>query len=239
MFQLISLLLIAVFKFTLPVFKYYEKQVLNQFEKRKVSTDLQKDVTIVLTMKVVGCESYLTTKSNEVFSWIRTIIFAVIIAFIIRAFLFTNYIVDGESMLPTMNDGDRLVVNKLVYKLYEPERFDLIVFHANSQADYIKRVIGLPGDHIEYKNDVLYINGEPYEEPYLNDMKVNGERLTQDFTLQQIIGKETVPENSVFVLGDNRRNSTDSRHLGVIPYDDIVGEVNIKYWPLSDLNLYH
>ncbi|MFA8438789.1 signal peptidase I [Pueribacillus sp. YX66] len=181
----------------------------------------------------------MTTKRNEVFSWIRTILFAVIIAFLIRAFLFTNYIVEGDSMLPTMHHGDRLVVNKLVYKLYEPERFDVIVFHATSQADYIKRIIGLPGDHIEYKNDVLYINGEPYDEPFLDEMKMNGERLTHDFTLQQIIGKETVPENTVFVLGDNRRNSTDSRNLGVIPFDQIVGEVNVKYWPFADLEFYH
>lgn len=187
----------------------------------------------------MGCESYLATKGNEFFSWIRTIILAVIIAFLIRAFLFSNYIVDGESMLPTMNHGDRLIVNKLVYKLYEPERFDLIVFHTNSSSDYIKRVIGLPGDRIEYKNDVLYINGEPYEEAFLDDLRKDVEQLTHDFTLQQIIGKETVPENTVFVLGDNRRHSTDSRQLGVIPYDQIVGEVNVKYWPFSDFEFFH
>lgn len=188
----------------------------------------------------MGCESYLTTKNNEVFSWIRTIILAVIIAFLIRAFLFTNYIVDGDSMLPSMHHGDRLVVNKLVYKLYEPERFDIVVFHASSQVDYIKRIIGLPGDHVEYKNDVLYINGEPYDESYLDEMRPpNGERYTEDFTLQEIIGKETVPENTVFVLGDNRQNSTDSRNLGVIPLEQIVGEVNVKYWPFSDFQFYH
>lgn len=183
----------------------------------------------------------MTTKNNEVSSWIRTILLAVIIAFLIRAFLFTNYIVEGDSMLPTMHNGDRLVVNKLVYKIYEPERFDVIVFHANSQVDYIKRIIGLPGDHIAFKGDVLYINGEPYDEPYLEEMKANVQSgtYTNDFTLEEIIGKETIPEDTVFILGDNRQNSTDSRNLGVVQIDEIVGKVNVKYWPFSDFEFYH
>ena len=199
---------------------------------------MQRSVTIILNICAMGCGSYLTTKRSEVFSWIRTILLAVMIAFILRAFLFENYIVEGDSMLPTMHHGDRLVVNKFNYQFSEPERFDVIVFHASSHADYIKRIIGLPGDRIEYKEDVLYINGEPYDEPFLDEIRQPGETLTYDFTLQQIIGKETVPENSVFVLGDNRRNSTDSRNLGVISFDDIVGEVNLKYWPIADFEFY-
>ncbi|PWA12823.1 signal peptidase I [Pueribacillus theae] len=180
------------------------------------------------------------SKNKELFSWVKTIVVAIIIAFIIRAFLFTNYIVEGDSMLPTMHNGDRLIVNKIGYKIFKPERFDIVVFHANENVDYIKRVIGLPGDQIEYKNDILYINGEQYDEPYLDELKQSFDGLfTYNFTTEEIIGQKTVPENTVFVLGDNRQDSADSRIIGVIPYDNIVGEVNIKYWPLSDLHFYH
>ena len=181
------------------------------------------------------------SKKQELASWIKTLVFAVVIALIIRTFLFTNYIVEGESMMPTMHDGDRLIVNKIAYKLDKPERFDIVVFHVDRGADYIKRVIGLPGDEIAYRNDTLYVNGEPVEEPYLEDYKeeVGNRLLTENFTLDEIIGQKTVPENTVFVLGDNRMNSTDSRMIGVVPISQIVGEVNIKYWPLSDFRFFH
>ena len=98
----------------------------------------------------------------------------------------------------------------------EPERFDIVVFHAPEQKDYIKRVIGLPGDKVEYKNDTLYINGKAYSEPYLDEYKdeLNGGALTDDFTLKDITEEETVPEGEIFVMGDNRRFSKDSRHIG-------------------------
>lgn len=174
----------------------------------------------------------MNTKS-EVFSWIKTIVVAVIIAVLIRTFLFTNYIVEGESMLPNMNDNDRLIVNKIGYKMYEPERFDIVVFHVDNRIDYIKRIIGLPGEEIAYRNNTLYVNGEPVEEPFAVHSQ------TKNFTLKEMIGQNTVPEGSVFVLGDNRMNSTDSRMIGAIPIDQIVGEVNVKYWPLTDLSFYH
>lgn len=184
--------------------------------------------------------SHLSLK-RELLSWVKTILVAVVIVFLIRTFLFTNYIVEGESMLPTMSNGDRLIVSKIGYKLSEPERFDLIVFHAGWQLDYIKRVIGLPGDHIEYRDDVLYVNGEKVEEPFLQPylhMLEENQRFTENFTLEDMIGEQYVPEDSVFVLGDNRRNSSDSRMLGVISYSDIVGEVKVKYWPLRDFEYY-
>ncbi|WP_181832979.1 signal peptidase I [Bacillus taeanensis] len=178
---------------------------------------------------------------SEMLSWTKTILIAIVLAAIIRIFLFANYIVDGQSMLPTMHDGDRLIVNKIVYQLKEPERFDIVVFHADEQRDYIKRIIGLPGDKITYKNDQLYVNGEKLEEQYLEDLKstVHNQLLTSNFTLEELTGEAIVPENTVFVLGDNRQNSTDSRIIGFISMEDIVGEVNLKYWPLGDLSLYN
>ena len=99
-------------------------------------------------------------KKNEVWEWAKAILIAFSIAALIRFFLFTPIVVDGESMMPTLNNGDRMVVNKIGYDIGTPERFEIIVFHAPEQKNYIKRIIGLPGDHIAYEDDQLYINGE-------------------------------------------------------------------------------
>lgn len=182
----------------------------------------------------------MTKKKNELFEWTKAILFAILIAVGIRTFLFTPIVVDGESMVPTLHNADRMVVSKLG----TPDRFDIVVFHADEYNDYIKRVIGLPGDEIEYKNDVLYINGKAYEEKYLDQSKkevkaLYGEDalLTEDFTLEELWGYKTVPEGTIFVMGDNRRNSKDSRHIGVVSLDKVVGNTNVIYWPLSDVKI--
>ena len=90
---------------------------------------------------------------SEIFEWIKALAIAIVLAAIIRYFLFAPILVDGLSMTPTLHDGNRMVVNKIAYKIGEPERFDIVVFHATEEKDYIKRVIGLPGDKIEYKDD--------------------------------------------------------------------------------------
>ncbi len=171
----------------------------------------------------------------RVIDWLKAILIAVLIVAAVRHFLFANYIVNGESMMPTIEEGNRLIVNKIEVEFRSPDRFDLIVFHANSEEDYIKRVIGLPGDRIEYENDQLYVNGEPVDEPYLDDYKklLFDGQLTEDFTLLDKTGHSTVPEGHYFVLGDNRRHSYDSRHIGFISKNEIVGIVNLRYWPLD------
>jgi signal peptidase I len=103
-------------------------------------------------------------KKSETFEWVKSFMVAIVL---VRTFFFSPIVVDGHSMDPTLQDKDRMVVTKIG----EPKRFDIIVFHAPDGRDYIKRVIGLPGDSIEYKNDVLYINGKAYNEPYLEKYK--------------------------------------------------------------------
>ncbi|EMR07538.1 Signal peptidase IB [Bhargavaea cecembensis DSE10] len=176
-------------------------------------------------------------KKNELWEWTKVLLIAFGLAAIIRYFLFTPIVVDGESMMPTLEDGDKMIVNKIGYTIGEPERFDIVVFHAPEQKDYIKRVIGLPGDHIEYRDDQLFINGEAYDEPYLDEYKeaVTDGTLTEDFTLEDKIQRETVPEGHVFVMGDNRRFSKDSRHIGVIPFDEIIGSTSLIFWPMEDI----
>ncbi len=182
-------------------------------------------------------------EKNELWEWIKALLIAFAVAAFIRFFLFTPIVVDGESMLPTLENGDRMIVNKFKYTVGEPDRFDIVVFHAPEQKDYIKRVIGLPGDYVEYKNDQLYINGKFYEEPYLDELKeelTEGEgALTGDFTLQELPGLnptiDVIPEDYVLVLGDNRRYSKDSRHIGLVHVDEIVGNTKLIFWPIKDM----
>lgn len=181
----------------------------------------------------------MTKKKNEVFEWIKALTIAVVVAAVIRYFFFAPIVVDGFSMMPTLHTQDRMIVNKFSYRFSEPKRFDIVVFHATSDKDYIKRIIGLPGETVEYKNDTLYINGEAYEEPYLYEYKnqlIDGP-LTEAFDLESIIGQSTVPEGHLFVMGDNRRQSKDSRHIGTVPIDEVMGETSLVYWPLSDVRL--
>lgn len=171
-------------------------------------------------------------KKNEWLEWIKAILLAVAFVFIVRMFLFAPIVVEGPSMLPTLHDRDQMIVNKIAYTLGEPDRFDIVVFHAPEKNDFIKRIIGLPGEHVEVKNNVLYIDGEPIDEPFLND-----QIFTNDFKLEELEeGYEVVPEDSVFVMGDNRSNSTDSRIIGVVPMDEVVGKAKFVYWPLDRIH---
>ncbi|WEG12155.1 signal peptidase I [Pullulanibacillus sp. KACC 23026] len=174
-------------------------------------------------------------EKNEVFEWIKALAVAVIIAIVIRSFIFTNYVVEGESMMPNLQNGNRLIVNKVDYHVTQPKRFDVIIFHATPTEDYVKRVIGLPGDTVEYKNDTLYINGKAIAEPYLDayKKKTSG-NLTWDFNLKKVTGKTVVPKGKLFVMGDNRQNSVDSRVFGFVDESKVVGKVDLRYWPLNE-----
>lgn len=166
---------------------------------------------------------------KEVFSWVIVIAFALSIAFIVRAFVFTPVAVTGQSMEPTFDHKDKLVVSKLG----NTDRFDIVVFDAPDKDEkYIKRVIGLPGDRVEMKDNQLSVNGEIYDEPYLKDNE-----NTDDFTLEELTGEETVPEDYLFVLGDNRSNSKDSRVLGFISADSVIGEAKFQFYPFDEIGI--
>ncbi|MGE7926508.1 signal peptidase I [Lysinibacillus xylanilyticus] len=181
-------------------------------------------------------------QKNELVEWIKAIAFALLVAFVIKQFLFTPVLVKGASMMPTLEDQDRVIINKIGPKFKSVDRFDIVVVKMNEEENYIKRIIGLPGDKIEYKDDQLYINGEKYSEPYLDqykkELKDSGS-LTYDFTLEQILGETTVPEGDYFVLGDNRRVSKDSRvpEVGFIPKEKIMGTTSIICWPIEHIDL--
>ncbi|MGH1831764.1 signal peptidase I [Enterococcus gilvus] len=167
----------------------------------------------------------------------KTIIYFLILAAILiglRHFVFTPVVVKGDSMDPTLADGERVIALKNT----EIKRFDIVTFPApdDEGKNYIKRVIGLPGDTIEYKDDQLYINGKRTDEPYLDEYKgelTDSQPLTYDFNLKDLYGSEKIPEGELFVLGDNRRISKDSRIIGMIKEKNIMADVKFVFWPLN------
>lgn len=175
-------------------------------------------------------DSHSDAKQNiikkELFEWIKAILIAILIAYIIRTFLFSVYVVDGDSMLKTLSDNERVIVNEMIYNIKDPQFGDIIVFSYDNQHDFIKRVIGLPGDTIEIINNQLYINEEIVQEPYLDSSITTGN-----------FGPIEIEENQLFVLGDNRGVSMDSRSFGTISQKDVVGRVNIVFWPLNSIRL--
>jgi signal peptidase I len=178
----------------------------------------------------------MVRRESEWLDWIKALLVAFGLAIIVRMFFFAPIVVEGPSMMPTLYNGDQMIVNKFAYNIGEPERFDIVVFHASVQKDFIKRIIGLPGEHVEVRDNNLYIDGEEVEEPFLADIKERGTpfQFTGDFALEELPGKhEVIPEDHVFVMGDNRTNSTDSRSIGVVPTEEIVGKTSIIYWPLD------
>lgn len=178
----------------------------------------------------------MVKERNEIWEWAKAFLIAIVIAFVVRSFLMTPIEVKGASMEPTLHSQERMFVTKIG----EPKRFDIVVFHATEDKDYIKRVIGLPGDRIEYKDDVLYINGKSYEEPYLEESKkrINNGLLTGSFTLSETpVDSEVVPEGHIFVLGDNRRKSEDSRHIGAVPIESIIGTTKVVFYPLKEMKI--
>ncbi|MBO0423284.1 signal peptidase I [Enterococcus plantarum] len=173
-------------------------------------------------------------KKNKVIKKDLILFLSVLIVIIFsRMFLLSNIIVHGESMNPSLEDKERI----FGLKIGEIERFDIISFKAPTESgdpekNYIKRVIALPGETITYADDSLYINGEKITEPFLGELKQalpSNELLTEDnFTY-------SVPENHYFVMGDNRRNSTDSRVIGSISEDKIIGNAKFSYWPINKI----
>lgn len=174
-------------------------------------------------------------KKKATFEWIKVLGVGIIVAIFLRTFFFSTYIVDGESMMPTLESGDLVVINKFRVSENSLERGDIVVFHVNEEEDYVKRIIGLPGDKIEYKEDVLYVNGERQDESYLDEYKIqNSNRLiTGTFTLYDLTGEYVVPDGAAFVMGDNRLESYDSRYFGFIDMDQIVGTLDLRYWPIE------
>lgn len=155
-----------------------------------------------------------------------TYLIIIVAIILIRIFIVTPVRVNGSSMDPTLKDGEIMILNKIGYKVSDIKRFDIVVIDIDDER-LIKRVIGLPGDVIEYKDNVLYVNNKKIEETFKH-------KKTEDFSLKDI-GIEKVPDNEYFVLGDNRTNSVDSRILGCFSKKSILGKTSLVLFPFSKL----
>ena len=166
-----------------------------------------------------------TSTAAEIKDWAISIIVAVALAMFIRTFIVELYVVDGPSMRPTLESEERLVVNKFIYRFRAPEKGEVLVFQypRDPSRDFIKRVIATPGDTVEIREGRVLVNDQ---------------LLTEDYILEKTRSeypKSTVPEGRIFVMGDNRNNSEDSRFadVGFVPYDLIKGKAILVFWPIS------
>jgi signal peptidase I len=160
---------------------------------------------------------------------ILLVAFVVVFGFL-RPFVVKAFWIPSESMVPTLEVGDRVLANKFIYRFTEPEKGDIVVFDSVDEEDdqtLIKRVVGVAGDRIEVQGGVLFVNGEEQEEPYLNE----------EVPFEGSYGPTEVPEGHVFVMGDNRGNSADSRVFGPLPLENLKGEAFMVFWPVSKIEI--
>lgn len=166
--------------------------------------------------------------SRVVLEWLRTIAIGGACAALVILFIAQSFVVEGSSMDPNMHDRDRLLVEKVSYRLHEPRRGDVVVFKTGHET-LIKRVIAVPGDTVLIRDHGVYVNGVRLEEEYINGKMI---AYTQ-------IGPITIPEGHYFVLGDNRNVSRDSRDptVGLVKQEDIIGRALFRYWPLTRIGI--
>lgn len=154
---------------------------------------------------------------------IQTLLMALVLYFLIDTVL-GRVRVENISMLPTLQPGEFILVNKLAYRLGDFHRGDVVIFHHSVTEDYIKRVIGLPGDHVRVQGGLVYINEQPLKETYI--------AASPNYT-----GSWVVPSDELFVLGDNRNQSSDSHSWGFVPSNTVVGRALVVYWPLESFKI--
>jgi signal peptidase I len=164
--------------------------------------------------------------------WVVIVAGAFLVAFVVKTFLIQAFFIPSASMFPTLREDDRVLVNKLSYDLHDVHRGDLIVFErpegseGDGIRDLIKRVVALENETVEARDGRVYVDGEELGEPYLGDGVTTAD-----------LAAAKVPDGHVFVMGDNRGNSMDSRVFGPIPEGEIVGRAFVRVWPLPDLSL--
>ena len=161
-----------------------------------------------------------------------------IVITIVAVILFIVYIgsvqqVLGPSMEPTLKEGDILILNKIGYKIFDVKRFDIVAVKTKTSKYYVKRIIGLPGEKVEYINNVLFINEKAHKEEFLAE-----DTITENFSIKDL-GYDTIPEDMYLVLGDNRTNSEDSRDpkIGLIKKEDILGKNSLRIFPFKNFGL--
>jgi len=174
-------------------------------------------------------------QKKTLLEYIDSVIIAGVTALILIQFVVRSFYIPSGSMLDTLQIYDMILVNELVYRFYEPGRGEVVVFHPPDKAhsegkDYIKRVVALEGETVEVRDDVVYVNGKPLEESY---KKVENPDTAHDYD------PYTIPPGHVFVMGDNRHNSQDSREWGPLPKENIIGRAFLIFYPLNRIQMLH
>jgi signal peptidase I len=190
----------------------------------KPSYEEQFDTTISRRSRRERRRNASTKSGGGVLEFLIILLVSFVLVFgFVRPFVIEAFWIPSASMVPTLKYGDRVLVNKFIYRFTEPERGDVIVFKSveGDDEDLIKRVVGVPGDEIAVRDGKLFVNGEPQKEPYVN----------KKFPDRSFYAPTTVPKDHVFAMGDNRANSQDSRIFGPVPEKNIEGEAFLRFWP--------
>ena len=172
----------------------------------------------------------LAQVKEELVAWVKTLISAAVYAILIVTFGFQIARVEGLSMAPTLEDQDRLVVNKLVYRISDPRRGDIVMLYypLNPEKSFVKRVIAEEGDTVRIVDGRVYVNDIPLKDDY----------VPSEYRSHDDWGPQVIPEGYYFVMGDHRNNSSDSRHWGMVPKKYIIGKVQLRWWPVPNARVF-
>ncbi len=167
---------------------------------------------------------------DELFAWVKTLFSAAVYATLIVTFGFQVARVEGLSMAPTLQDQDRLIVNKLIYRLSSPRRNDIVMLYypLNPDKSFVKRVVAEEGDTVRIIDGRVYVNDIPIDDSY----------VPEEYRSHDNLGPLVVQEGYYFVMGDHRNNSSDSRHWGLVPKKYIIGKVQVRWWPMPQAKVF-
>ena len=185
---------------------------------------------IAIDLRMTSPGIRLAQVKEEVTAWIKTLVSAAVYAVLIVTFGFQVARVEGQSMAPTLEDQDRLIVNKLAYRIGEPRRGDIVMLYypLNPEKSFVKRVIAEEGDTVRIVDGRVYVNDVPLQDDY----------VPAEFRSHDDWGPQVIPEGYDFVMGDHRNNSSDSRHWGMVPKKYIIGKVQIRWWPVPTARVF-
>jgi signal peptidase I len=180
--------------------------------------------------KPAGGHVLLARIQEEVWAWIKTIASAAVYAILIVTFGFQVARVEGMSMAPTLEDQDRLIVNKLIYRIRPPHKNDIVMLYypVNPDKSFVKRVIAEENDLVRIVDGKVYVNDAPVDDTY----------VPSEFRSHDDWGPSMIQEGYYFVMGDHRNNSSDSRHWGLVPKKYIIGKVQVRWWPIPEATLF-
>lgn len=191
--------------------------------------------------EVVPPKNDLQSQLRGLIEWVAVAVGALAVALLIKAFLLQAFYIPSASMHPTLVEDDRVLVNKLSYRFGDVQRGDIVVFHRPEGApgeidDFIKRVIALPNETVSFSEGTVFVDGLPLGEDYIDDAPSTSDQVIPGCDNSPAVADTCqVPDGMVFVMGDNRQASFDSRRFGPIDEDSIVGRAFLKVWPLGDI----